>query len=69
LKCQSYRKYNQAFYEEISVVKKIELRVAKHYRERFIITQEDIYTVFEMYCREDYFEQFKRTDKTLISMA
>jgi hypothetical protein len=45
----------------------IEARVAQNYRERFLVTPEDIYIVFEMYCKEDYDEQFKKTKKERIT--
>jgi len=63
MKTASYRKYNQAYYEEQVINHKIEQRVAQNYRERFLITAEDIYIVFEMYCKEDYDEQFQKTEK------
>lgn len=63
LKSNSYRKYDQAYFEEILVTNNIESRVAKNYRERFLITREDIFIVFQMYCKEDYDEQFQQTFK------
>lgn len=54
IKGQSYRKYNQAFYEEIVINYKVESRVAFNYRERFLVTAEDIRITFDMYCKEDY---------------
>ena len=54
LKAATYRKYNQAYYEEIVINSEIEERVARNYRERFLVTADDIYIVFEMYCKEDY---------------
>jgi len=56
LKAATYRRYNQAFFEEIVINNEIEPRVAMNYRERFLVTPEDIYIVFEMYCKEDYYE-------------
>ena len=67
LKARTYRKYNQAYFEEIVINNDIESRVAFNYRERFLVTPEDIYIVFEMYCKEDYDEQFKKTKKERIS--
>lgn len=58
LKASTYRKYNQAYYEEIVINNDVESRVAQNYRERFLVSAEDIYIVFEMYCKEDYWEQF-----------
>lgn len=63
LKCHSYRKYNQAFFEEIVINNDVEERVALNYRERFLVSAEDIYIVFDMYCKEDYDEQFIKTKK------
>ena len=63
LKSSTYRKYNQAYFEEIVINNDIEERVAQNYRERFLVTAEDIYIVFEMYCKEDYVDQFITTKK------
>jgi len=41
--------------------------VAQNYRERFLVTAEDIYIVFEMYCKEDYDVQFQSTKKSEIT--
>ena len=55
IKASTYRKYNQAYYEEIVITSgNVEERVALNYRERFLVTVDDIYIVFEMYCKEDY---------------
>jgi hypothetical protein len=54
IKCHSYRKYNQAYYEEIVINYSIEQRVAQNYREQFLVTADDIYIAFDMYCKEDY---------------
>jgi len=40
VKSNNYRKYNEAFYEEILIDYALEPRVAKNYRERFLITKE-----------------------------
>jgi len=58
LKSQNYRKYTQAFYEEILIDYAIEPRVAQNYRERFLSTAEEIYLVLEMYCKNDYVSHF-----------
>ena len=67
LKASTYRRYSQAYFEEIVINNEVEARVAQNYRERFLITAEDIYTVFEMYCKEDYDEQFMSTKKSEIT--
>jgi hypothetical protein len=67
LKASTYRKYNQAYYEEIVISNNVESRVAQNYRERFLVTAEDIYIVFDMYCKEDYDEQFMQTKKDEIT--
>ena len=36
MKCSTYRKYNQAYYEEIIVNNQVESRVAMNYRQRFL---------------------------------
>jgi hypothetical protein len=46
MKSSSYRKYNQAYYEEIVINNDVEQRVAQNYRERFLVTAEDIFVVF-----------------------
>lgn len=58
MRCHSYRKYNQAYYEEIVILNEgsVEARVVQNYRERFLVTQDDIYVVFQMYAKEDYDE-------------
>ena len=56
IKSATYRRYSQAYFEEIVINNDVEARVAQNYRERFLVTAEDIYTVFEMYCKEDYYE-------------
>jgi hypothetical protein len=38
IKCHSYRKFNQAYYEEIVINYDVEPRVAFNYRERFLVT-------------------------------
>ena len=37
MKANHYRKYNEAYYEEILIDYAVEPRVAKNYRERFLI--------------------------------
>ena len=41
-RCKSYRKYNEAYYEEIIInnINSIEERVIQNYRERFLIEHE-----------------------------
>ena len=56
LKCSSYRRYNQAYYEEIVINNNVQERIALNYRERFLVTAEDTYIVFDMYAKEDYDE-------------
>ena len=64
IKASTYQKYNQAYYEEIIITAdNCEERVALNYRERFIVTAAEIYIVFEMYCKEDYIDQFLSTRK------
>ena len=45
LKAQVYRKYNQAYYEEILIDYNVDQRVAQNYRERFLVSSEDIVLV------------------------
>jgi hypothetical protein len=46
LKSATYRKYSQAYFEEIVINNDVEPRVASDYRQRFLTTADDIYTVF-----------------------
>ena len=50
MKSNGYRMYNTAFFEEILIDFFVEPRVARNYRERFLVTTEDIYLVLNMYC-------------------
>jgi len=43
LKSQFYRKYTNAYYEEILIDYKIESRVAQNFRERFLVDKDEIY--------------------------
>jgi hypothetical protein len=45
----------------------VEQRVSQNYREKFLITADDIYIVFEMYCKEDYDAEFISTIKEEIT--
>lgn len=65
--CHNYRRYNQAYFEEILINFGLEERVTHNYRERFLVTAEDKFITFEMYCREDYDEEFIRTSKGALS--
>ena len=67
MKSSTYRRYNRAYFEEIVINNDVEPRVARNYREKFLVTAEDIYNVFEMYCKEDYDEQFISTKKQNIT--
>ena len=62
VKSNSYRRYNQAFYEEILIDFHVEQRISQNYREKFITTQEDIYLVLMMYCQNDYVNHFLKID-------
>mmetsp|Transcript_30409 Transcript_30409/g.46583 ORF Transcript_30409/g.46583 Transcript_30409/m.46583 type:complete len:116 (-) Transcript_30409:3011-3358(-) len=39
----SYRRYNAAYFEEVLLSQQVDARVAKNYRERFLIEAESIY--------------------------
>jgi len=54
LKSRNYRKYNQAYFEEMLIDYDVEGRIAYNYRERFILSIEEINLVLEMYTRQDY---------------
>jgi hypothetical protein len=62
LKSMKYRNYDQAFYEEIVIDFYVEQRVAQNYRERFLVSTEDIYLVLCMYAKNDYVNYFLRLD-------
>ena len=66
-KCHTYRKYNVAYFEEMIINYNLESRVAQNYREKFLNTPEEIYIVFEMYCKEDYEKNFIRVKKNNMS--
>ena len=67
MKSNGYRYYNQAFYEEILIDFFVEPRVARNYRERFLVSSEDIYLVLNMYCQNDYVQHFLRLDTSAMS--
>jgi len=47
IKASTYRRYNQAYYEEIVITSgNVEPRVSQNYREKFLITADDIFIVF-----------------------
>ena len=54
IKSQSYRQYTQAYYEEILIDYATEARVAQNFRERFLISAEDVFLVLKMYAKNDY---------------
>ena len=54
LKSTNYRRYNESYFEEILIDMNVESRVALNYRERFLVTKEQIMLVLEMYCKNDY---------------
>jgi len=56
MKSATYRRYDRAYFEEIVINNSVEPRIAKNYREKFLVAAEDIFNVFEMYCKEDYDE-------------
>ena len=58
LRCQKYRQYNVAYYEEVLIHYMAESRVAQNYRERFLNTSQQLNLVLEMYCRNDYISHF-----------
>ena len=62
MKSQQIRKYTQAYYEEILIDYGVEARVAKNYRERFLVDKEEIYMVLEMYCKKDYVRHFLKVN-------
>lgn len=67
IKAVRYRKYNQAYYEEILIDYHVEQRIAQNYREKFLTTDEGIYMVMQMYCQNDYINHFIKMDTDNIS--
>lgn len=67
VKSQNYKKYNQAFFEEILIDYNANVRIARNYRERFLVTSDDIYLVLKMYAHNDYIESFLRISMDEIS--
>ena len=45
----------------------MESRVALNYRERFLVSSEEIYLVLNMYCQNDYVNHFLRLDMSTIT--
>ena len=58
MKASHYRRYNEAYYEEILIDYRIDSRVAQNYRERFLTTFSQIILILEMYAKNDYVENF-----------
>ena len=54
VKSQGYRKYTRAYFEEIVIKSDLDSRTVSNYRKQFLSDVEDIYTAFQMYCKEDY---------------
>ena len=69
IKSSGYRKYNEAFYEELLIDYRVEERIAQNYRERFLVSPEEIYLVLEMYAKQDYSEHFLVTNTEEITNA
>lgn len=68
IKSHNYRKYNQAYYEEIVIDYNLEARITLNFRERFLVTKEDQMIVMEMYAKNDYVGHFiKILDATMIT--
>jgi len=67
IKSHKYRNYTQAYYEEILIDNKVEARIAQNYRERFLITAEDIIMALEMYSKNDYVSHFLKLDLSQIT--
>ena len=64
IKSQTYRQYNQAYYEEILIDYAVEARVAQNYREKFLVTAEDVLLVLKMYTKNDYTAYFLHANLT-----
>lgn len=67
VKSNGYKKYNPAFYEEILIDYSVEQRITQNYRERFLVSKEDIYLVSQMYAQNDYVAHFLKADATDVS--
>lgn len=58
IKSINYRKYDQAYYEEIVIDYALESRITLNFRERFLTTREDVNVTMEMYAKNDYVSHF-----------
>jgi len=67
IKCHSYKQYNQAYYEEILIDYATEARVAQNYRERFLVSADDVNLVLRMYAKNDYAAYFLHANLEEIS--
>ena len=65
--CRSYRSYNVAYFEEILLMYNVDERIAKNYRERFIITPSQVFEVLHMYSKMDYVIWFLKQDVSGLS--
>jgi len=66
---RSYKQYNPAYFEEVLLNEAVEDRVAMNYRERFLIDQEAIFQVLQMYSKMDYLEHFLKVDIKALCQA
>lgn len=64
--CDSFRVYNPAYFEEIIMEFNVEPRVTNNFRKRFLVDNESVYQVMEMYCKNDHLKQFLGTDLSLL---
>jgi len=53
-----YRMYTEAYFEEIIIEMSIDSRVAKNFREDFLISAKQVKKVLEMYSKNDYYKHF-----------
>jgi len=52
----SYRFYNPAYFEELLLRYRVDDRIAKNFRERFIIDRDATFQVLQMYSKKDYLD-------------
>lgn len=59
-KCNNYRVYSEAYFEEIIIEYKIDTRNAKNFRENFLTDLGQVKKILEMYSKNDYINHFLR---------
>ena len=61
-----YKKYSVAYFEELIIAYQLESRLALNYRERFLVSSEQLQQALEMYCKNDMVNHFLVTDLSML---